>query len=332
MDIRNPKGLRSFAAQRLEDHPSAPKIVLIYSLIATGLAALTTAINYVIGLQISTLGGLGNLTTRTFLSTVQNVLPLVQLMVLLCVNLGYISTMLRIARGQYASPNGLRLGFDRFWVLLRTTLITTLYYLTMGLTAVYLGTTLFLMSPFSGKVTEILTPFVSQASILDNAIVLDEATYSQLLSALTPAFIFCGILCLLLVGPVFYSYRMVNYILIEKPGIGAANALRLSKSMMRGKRLALFKLDLHLWLYHAASILSIILCYGDAIAPLLGITFPWSADVSYLLFFGLYLAAQFAIYYFLRNRVEVTYALAYDAIKPEERKDNGVVLGNIFQM
>ena len=32
------------------------------------------------------------------------------------------------------------------------------------------------------------------------------------------------------------------------------------------------------------------------------------------------------------DRVEVTYALAYDAVKPEEPKDNGVVLGNIFQM
>ena len=65
---------------------------------------------------------------------------------------------------------------------------------------------------------------------------------------------------------------------------------------------------------------------------MLGITLPWSADVSYFLFFALYLAAQFAIYYFLRNPVDVTYALAYDAIKPEEKQDGGVVLGNIFQM
>lgn len=332
MDIRNPKNLRAFAAQRLEGHPHAPKIVLIFGLTAIGLAALTTLINYVIGLQISTLGGLGNMGIRSILSTTQTVLPLVQSMVLLCVDLGYISTMLRISRSQYASPNGLRLGFDRFWVLLRTTLITTFIYISVGFGAVYLAVSLFAMSPFSAKAMEILTPLISQTSILNNAIILDDATYAQLVSAMVPAFILCGILCLLFVGPIFYSYRMVNYILIDKPGIGALNALRMSKVIMRGKRLSLLKLDLHLWWYHAATAAAMALCYGDAIAPMLGITFPWNADVSYFLFFALYLAAQFAIYYFLRNPVEVTYALAYDAIKPEEKQNNGVVLGNIFQM
>ena len=41
---------------------------------------------------------------------------------------------------------------------------------------------------------------------------------------------------------------------------------------------------------------------------------------------------QFAAYYFLRNRMEVTYALFYDGVKPEEKQETGVVLGNIFQM
>lgn len=332
MDIQNTKQMRSFAAQRLESAPNAPKIVLIYSLIAIGLAALTTLINYVIGLQISTLGGLSNMGIRTFLSTTQTVLPLVQAMALLCVDLGYISTMLRIARGQYASPNGLRLGFDRFWVLLRVSLITSLIYIGAGFGAVYLALSLFMMLPLSNGTMEILTPIVSQTTVLDTGIILDDATYAQLVASMTPAFILCGILCLVLVGPIFYSYRMVNYILIEKPGTGAMAALHQSKAMMRGNRLKLLKLDLHLWWYHAATAAAMALCYGDAIAPLLGITLPWSADVSFFLFFALYLAAQFAIYYFLRNRVDVTYALAYDAIKPEEKKDSGVVLGNIFQM
>ena len=41
---------------------------------------------------------------------------------------------------------------------------------------------------------------------------------------------------------------------------------------------------------------------------------------------------QFSIFYFLRNRVEVTYALAYDSLRPKEPEDKSVVLGNIFQM
>ena len=332
MDIRNTKEMTAFASQRLKDSPNAKKIVLIYGLIAIGLAALTILTNYVIGLQVSTLGGLGNMGIRTILSTIQTVLPLVQAVVLLCLDLGYVSTMLRTARGQYASPNGLRLGFDRFWVLLRATIFTGLIYGAAGFGAVYLAIFLFMLSPFSGSVMEILSPIASQMTILDNSILLDDATYAQLLSSMAPVFLFCAILCVVLVGPIFYSYRMVSYILIEKPGTGALAALRRSKMMMRGNRLKLLKLDLRLWWYHAATAAAAVLCYGDVIAPMLGIQFPWSAEVGYFLFFALYLTAQFAIYYFLRNQVDVSYALAYDAIKPEEKQDNGVILGNIFQM
>lgn len=332
MDIRNTKELKTFAAERLSGAANARQIVSLFSLIAVGLAGLVTLVNYLLGLQISNLGGLGNMGTRAILSTLQTVLPLVQSIVLLCLELGYISAMLRIARGQYASPNGLRLGFDRFWVLLRCTLISSLIYVGAGMGATYLAVFLFMLSPFSNEAIAVLAPLMSDMTILDSGIVLDDATYAQLVSSMTPAFILCALLCVILVGPIFYGYRMVGYVIIDKPGIGAMAALRESRNMMRGHRLSLLKLDLHMWWYYAATIAATVLCYGDVIAPMLGITFPWNEDISYFLFFALYLAAQFAVYYFLRNRVDVTYALAYDAVKPEEKKDDGVVLGNIFQM
>ena len=125
---------------------------------------------------------------------------------------------------------------------------------------------------------------------------------------------------------------MTKYIIIEKPGIGAIVALRESRMMMRGNAVNLFKLDLHLWWYYAALVVSSVICYGDQILPMLGVEFPFSSDLAYFLFYGAYWVIQSAVYIFLRNRMEVTYALAYDAIKPEEKKDTGVVLGNIFQM
>lgn len=332
MDIRNTKELKAFALQRLENAQNSRRIVLIYALIAIASAGLVTIVNYILGLQISNLGGLGNIGTRTILSTVQTVLPLVQSMVLLCLDVGYISAMLRIARGQYASPNGLQLGFDRFWVILRCTLIRSLIYVSAGFAATYLGVMIYMITPFSNKSTEILMPLMQDMTILDSGLVLDEATYNQLVASMTPAFIICALLCLLLIGPIFYSYRMVNHIIIDKPGMGALAILRESKKMMRGNRLSLLKLDIHLWWYYAATVAATLLCYGDVLAAMLGISFPWNEDVSYFLFFGLYLALQFAVYYFLRNRVDVTYGLAYDAVKPEEKQDNGVILGNIFQM
>ena len=74
-----------------------------------------------------------------------------------------------------------------------------------------------------------------------------------------------------------------------------------------------------------------LLCYGDVLLPMAGVSLPWSDTVSYYLFYVLYLAAQFAVYYFLRNPAETAYAIAYDAIRPKEGQTGGAVLGSIFQ-
>ena len=71
---------------------------------------------------------------------------------------------------------------------------------------------------------------------------------------------------------------------------------------------------------------------GTLSIPELGLELPVPEVVSFFGFYVLYLAASFGVHYFLRNRVEVCYGLAYDAVKPEEKQGGGVVLGNIFQM
>ena len=152
--------------------------------------------------------------------------------------------------------------------------------------------------------------------MLDPTFVIDDATYARLMQSMIPCFVICGIVMLALGGPIFYSFRMTDYVIIDKPAMGALAALRESKKMMRGNRLQLLKLDISLWWYYLATAVASVVCYGDVLLPMLGIQLPVS----------------FGIIFFLRNRVEVTYALAYDAVKPEEKQDGGVVLGNIFQM
>ena len=132
--------------------------------------------------------------------------------------------------------------------------------------------------------------------------------------------------------PLFYNYRMVNYVIIDKPALGAMAALRESKQMMRGNRIALFKLDLSFWWYYLAMLLATTVAYGDMILAMLGVSLPGPEMLWYFGFYVAYLGVLLAIYVLLRSRVEVTYALAYDAVKPEEKQDNGVVLGNIFRM
>ena len=104
---------------------------------------------------------------------------------------------------------------------------------------------------------------------------------------------------------------------------------RLTSSL--NSRIRLLKLDVSLWWWYAISVGSTLLCYGDVLLPMAGITLPWSETVSYFLFYALFLIVQFAACWFLRNYIEVVYAQVYNALKPRE-KDTGVVLGNIFQM
>lgn len=332
MNLRNLQEIKKISHERLEASPSQQTIVVIYAALALGLTALVTVASHVLGLQIDNYGGLSNLSKRTMLSSLQSMLPMLQSLLAMCLELGYLAAMLRIARGMYTSPQTLRLGFDRFWLLLRCSIFKGLMLTGVMFASLYFGVMIYMLTPFSNAAVEIVAPLVSQVSMLDASVVIDDVTYAALMEAMVPAFVICGLLMLVLGGPVFYNYRMANYVIIDKPGMGALMALRESKRMMRGNRLALLKLDVHLWWYYLAAAAAMVVCYGDVLLPMLGVQLPVSETVTFFGFYALYLAASFAVHFFLRNRAEVCYALAYDAVKPEEKQDGGVVLGNIFQM
>ena len=332
MNLGNLREIKNRSEERLRQSASQQKIVMIYAALTLGLMLLVTVTNYVLGMQMDNFGGLSNLGKRTMLSSLQSMLPVVQSLVIMCLDLGYLAAMLRIARGMYTSPQTLRLGFDRFWLLLRCGIFKGLIMTGVTFVSMYLGIMIFVLTPFSKAAVEIIAPIISQVSLLNTEIVIDDVTYGLLMEAMLPAFGICGILMLVLGGPMYYNFRMVNYIIIEKPAIGAMMALRESKKMMKGHRLQLLKLDLSFWWYYLATGVAMVICYGDILLPMLGLELPVPEVVSFFGFYVLYLAASFGVHYFLRNRVEVCYGLAYDAVKPEEKQGGGVVLGNIFQM
>lgn len=332
MDIRNTKQLTQFAAERVDNTPAVRRIALIYCSLSLGLALLVTVVNYVLGLQMDNLGGLSNLGKKSILSTVQTVLPLVQSMISLCLNVGFMAAMLRVARGQYVSEQTLRLGLDRFWVLLRLTLFRTVLLASVIMVSIYLGIMLFMMTPLSNEVAQFLLPYLEDVTLLSSAVVMDDTAYAQFASMLWPAYLICFVLMGIIGLPMLYAYRMAEYVVIDKPAVGALAALRESKQMMRRNRMKLAKLDLQLWWYYLPLALAMAVGYGDVLLPMVGVELPLSPQISYFLFYGVYLAASFAVYFFLLPRAETTYALAYDGLRPKEQKADGVVLGNIFQM
>ena len=330
MDICNTSEIKAAALRRLTDAGQAKRIAAIYAGVTLGLSALVTILGLVLEAMMSGATGLGGMGRRTILSSVQSMLPWVVGLITMCVELGYQATMLRVARGQYASPQTLRLGFDRFWVLLRCILLEGVILFAIAFGGIYIATMLFMLTPFSGRVMEVLSPVLENVTLLSPEMVLDEALYDQLMQAMIPAFVMCAIVVAAAAIPVLYRLRMARFVIIDKPGIGALAALRESRKMMKGNCLRLAKLDISLWPYYIGCVFASLLCYGDVLLPMMGVRFPWSDTVSYYLFLALYLAVQFAVYYFLKNQAEVAYSIAYDSIRPKEPKTEGVALGSIF--
>ena len=330
MTIPSFKILKKNAAERVAAAENSKKIVLIYVGAVTVLALLVTVVNYALKLQISQLGGLSNMGLRSVLSTVQSVLPMLQSVVTLCLQLGYMAAMLRVARQQYASEQTLKLGFDRFWVLLRYVILESCLYTLAGLAAFWIAVQVYLLTPLSRSAMSMVTPEMADPNVIIE-LLQDPVFAGEITAAMLPLFVLFGILYTVLFVPINYSLRMGRYVLIDKPGQGAVFAMKESRNMMRGSRIRLFKLDVSLWWWYAISVISSLLCYGDVLLPMVGVELPFSADVSYFLFYGLFLVAQFLAAYFFGNYIQVVYAQVYNALKPRE-KDTGVVLGNIFQM
>lgn len=331
MELRNIRALKEDAAQALRRGREPQKVVLYYAGITVLVAAVLTALNYWLSQQIDNTGGLSNLGTRSILSTAQAVLPMVQSAALMGLELGYLHAMMRICRGQYADHTDLKVGFQRFFPLLRLALLQGLVYTGIALLSYQIATSVYMLTPWAETLGELMLPLTESATVLDPTAILTEEFITQATPVMIPLFVICGILCCLLMLPVSYRMRMANYALLDDPQAGAFAALRASFKMTRRNCLRLFKLDLSFWWYFLLSTLVGMIAYGDVLLPLLGIQLPINETAAYFLFYALYLAALFAVAYFLQNPVQCTYVMAYESIC-EKPKDEGVVLGNIFDM
>lgn len=317
MNIRSRSAIHEAAGRALDRAPYTKKAVIIYTAVCCGLSLFATIISAFLSDRISGTGGLSNMGLRAVLSTGQSVLPLIQLIVSACLGLGYHILMLTITRGYDTTPRTLLQGFRHFGPLLRSMLLQGFVYCGLAFAATYGSSFLFLMTPLSVNFTKIMEPLAASMTVLDSGIMLDEATLLAASEAMLPMFWILIPVFLALFIPVFYGFRMVNFCLAEDPRKGALAAMRKSRFLMRRNRTALFRLDLTMWWYYAGSILVTLLCYGDVLLPMAGVTFPWSDTVSFYLFYLLSIALQILVNYFAMNRVYAAYALAYDALQDQ---------------
>lgn len=324
--------LKQQARERLEACPQEKKIGLLYG----GSLFVISVVYLLADLLISRLtpqtGGLSTIGTRSFMSALSGILPVVTSLLSMCLGFGYMGGMVRISRGQYASPNALRTGFERFWPLLRLTFFKGLITLGFSMGAFYLATVIFTLSPFSNRLVQALEPMVSGGSLLsEGTLELTDGVIDAVNASMLPLMAIFLIVAAVFVVPLLYRLRMTDYVLYDHPEAGALYAIRESKKMMRFHRLSIFKLDLSFWWFYLAMAVSYGLNYVPLFLSISGISLPMGTDALSILFFLLSCATEFVVIYFLRSRMEVTCALAYNELKPKEHS-TGAVLGNIFQM
>lgn len=331
MEFPNIHTLKEDAAFALRRGREPKKVVLHFAGITMLLSAALTVLSYWLGLQIGNTGGLSNLGTRAIFSTAQSTLPLVQTVVLLSLELGYIHAMMRISRGQYADQTDLKVGFRKFFPLLRLVLLQSLLYFAVGFLAYQVATTVYMFTPWAEDMMELVLPLADASGAMDTTALMSDAFLTQAAPLMVPLLVIFGIVLLLLIIPVSYRMRFAQYALLDDPKGRAFAALRTSYKMTRRNCVRLFRLDLSFWWYYLLTVLVSLLAYLDGLLPMVGIQLPMNETVAFFLFYSMYLVATFAMIYCLRNRVECTYILAYESLR-EKPANDGVVLGNIFEM
>ena len=323
MSIPSAKYLKKKASNRLQSGNDPKKVVLVYAGIVALSSLVVTVVQDLLDSRISQTGGIQNIGIRSMLTTADTVLTIAQLLLVMCLTLGYTGSMLRIARGQYASPNSLKAGGERIWVLLRTRLLQMLIMTAAAFALCFLVINVCLLTPLSNRVIAVM------GTVSAEVLLADDLALIGFYSAMLPIILIYLVTLVPLLWYFSCTYRMVDYLLIDRPQLGAFGALRESRRMMQGNMKMMLRVDLSFWWYYLLQALVSVLVYLNMVLALFAIGLPPA-----VLYWGtvvLYLAADFALRYFFSNKVAVTYALFYDSLCPKQEQ-SGAVLGNIFQM
>ena len=334
MDIRNRKGLRKEAAAAVASNPGDPRYTLLVYVAVTALSGLLVSVlGTMLDQKIAGTGGLEMLTQQATLTTIRTAAPMLLSLALLGLDLGRRAVSLKMARRQSVEPRDLLLGYSHFGAMLRAMFLQGVVYVLIMLAAVNIGSVIFMLTPLSRDLLNILVDLSMSSEELYNALYNDPAFLEQVFHAMLPAYPIALVIFALAASPIFYRLRMTNYCLLEGSRKGALMAMGESLRMTKGKGVALFKLDLSYWWFYLGQMVCAAVMYGDQILPKLGVTLPWSDLASYYIFYVAALALEAVLYWFTLNSVQTTYAMAYEALRPQPQPtQGGVVLGNIFDL
>lgn len=314
MDIRT---LKQNVGQILREADQPPKrLVLIHTGIALGVSLLLGLISFVLDRGVSIDGGLSGMDTQVALATVQTVLGLASMVAMPFWQAGLVFAAIGYLRGRRVETRDLTAGFRRFKPILTSGLMMGLQYLGRGFVGMYISSTLVVMTPFAAPAYK-LTAMLQENPNLD----LSTVNMEGMETFLTAYLVIFLVVYAALILPVFYRYRMVPYVIMDRPEAGGIAAMFLSRAMMRGRRMKLFKLDLSFWWFYTLELLLAAVSMGDMILMAAGVVLPVPDGAAYWGCQLLAAAGQLGLYYLAKPKLEVAYALCYESFSvPEEPK------------
>lgn len=308
MDFR---ALKYEADQTLQRDIATPRrMVLIHTGLALALSLVLAVISYFLDHVVSADGGLSGLGTQAALATAQVVLQLASIVVVPFWQAGLIFTMLGYVRGRAVEPWDLAEGFRRFVPILTSSLLMGLQYAARAIVSVYISSVLITLTPFVAPMYQVSDMLMQNPNldITELNVPGMEIFYAAL------AVIYLLVLGLLVL-PVFYRYRMVNYIIMDDQKVGGLKAMFISRIMMYRRRKKLFRLDLSFWWFYGLELLLTAISFGSLLLPLVGITLPVSEDAAHWVFQLICVAGQLGLYYAAKPKLEAAYALCYEEFR-----------------
>ena len=315
--------LRKAKARWAQNAAQNRRVVLLHAVPALLLPLIVMAINLFLDTQLDGTGGLSGIGLRSTLQTVQTVLSTGISLLLPFWQLGLIFTAMRINAGNTAESHNLFEGFRRWGGALRLQLCRDFRYILKMVGGIFLGSLLFSATPLSNGLVETITAINEDPSLAnltgEELMALLQARIS--IGDLITLYLLCTAGALIMVVPLFYKYRLSDYVLLTEDTPRALASLYESSQLMRGNRMQLFRLDLHLWWYFLLAFLSAFISYGDLLLPLLGISLPVSPNMAAAIFAFISAILQFLLYYFFRGQIETTYACFYESLKLSKKEE-----------
>ena len=303
-------------ARELTRGEDTRKIAAIHAGIAAGVALVITLLQLALAEGIAQTSGLSGLGMRSILETAGTLLQSGNAIATPFWNFGFLFAALLWVRQRPVQGTDLLQGFRRFGAFLRLLIGKSILIIFIGLVCIYLSSYIFMLTPWAEPVMEF-----AQAAAMDMEVAgelvaqMDVAQVDALLYSMIPMFVIWAVLCLVILVPRLYSFRMAEFLILDDRKVRGVAAMLLSSQLMRKRRWKLFLLDLRFWWYYGLQLLCFALYLADLWLPLLGVTLPVTGELFWLVPYVVYLAGLFLVRTFLRPQVDAAYALVYEDLR-----------------